>query len=402
MIVMTRILHTSDFHLGLTVRGLRGYSIEEVRREDLRRNMRIIFEYAWKNNIDLIIISGDIFHRSTPNPRDFTLFNELLLETERRGIYTVFISGNHDRRVSPEERVYMDIFTGRGKPYSIFHSAIPDEPIILNVADRKLGIIPIPYISYRRYRAITGKSDYSRFIMDEIGRLLSRLEKCDYKLLICHILIKGCRFTDTYVERYIDEPYIPINYLYPDRFDYIALGHVHLNQRLRENIFYAGSIERIDFSEINDEKYFNIIDLEHRKVERIELPCRSMHRVRLTLQPNIDIIESIRELLAKADIQRGSLIRFEIYGNREEIKKFDKITPKIDDILLEEYKVAGYSYTKETIYGVKRPSVEAEELSPFKLKDVAKEFIYTHYRDREKNILSRAIKYLDELLEGGD
>jgi exonuclease SbcD len=50
------------------------------------------------------------------------------------------------------------------------------------------------------------------------------------------------------------------------RLDYVALGHIHKAQDLNENsqppVVYPGSIERVDFGEIKDEKFFVIASVE--------------------------------------------------------------------------------------------------------------------------------------------
>ena len=46
--------------------------------------------------------------------------------------------------------------------------------------------------------------------------------------------------------------------------DYVALGHIHKHQILRENpmVVYSGSLQRVDFSEEGDTKGFCVVDLD--------------------------------------------------------------------------------------------------------------------------------------------
>jgi len=47
-------------------------------------------------------------------------------------------------------------------------------------------------------------------------------------------------------------------------FDYIALGHIHRHQVLSQNppVVYSGSLERLDFSEEEDDKGFYLVEIE--------------------------------------------------------------------------------------------------------------------------------------------
>jgi DNA repair exonuclease SbcCD nuclease subunit len=80
-------------------------------------------------------------------------------------------------------------------------------------------------------------------------------------------------------EEEVDETLLP-----PD-FDYIALGHYHIREKVRENAWYAGSTERFGFGDMPVKTGYLIVELGERgappKVETVLTEARPMLRWRL-------------------------------------------------------------------------------------------------------------------------
>jgi exonuclease SbcD len=100
------------------------------------------------------------------------------------------------------------------------------------------------------------------------------------------------------------------------RLDYTALGHIHKPQNLNENmhppVIYPGSIERVDFGEIADERFFVIAHVErgHTEVEWRQLTgVRRFIDRRLLLESDTDITGQIRAALPPAEQLDGAILR---------------------------------------------------------------------------------------------
>ena len=91
-----RILHTADFHLG---KNLEGFSRMDEQEEFLKDFIKIVKE----NNIDLVIIAGDIYDNSNPPARAEKMFYSTLKKLSENGERLILvIAGNHD---NPERLV---------------------------------------------------------------------------------------------------------------------------------------------------------------------------------------------------------------------------------------------------------------------------------------------------------
>jgi DNA repair exonuclease SbcCD nuclease subunit len=98
--------------------------------------------------------------------------------------------------------------------------------------------------------------------------------------------------------------------------DYYALGHIHLNQELRNNMWYAGSIYHHDFGE-TEEKYFNVVDIEQGQVsvrrERIITRPLSLHIITIGTDGVIIRDES------KANDWHGADLRVRVHLSQEQV-----------------------------------------------------------------------------------
>jgi hypothetical protein len=88
-----RFLHTADIHLGKTYRGSPG---ETERFADFFRCLAGIVADAIREEVDCVLIAGDLFHTGQILPRTFAATIEVLQPLKDAGIPCVAVEGNHD------------------------------------------------------------------------------------------------------------------------------------------------------------------------------------------------------------------------------------------------------------------------------------------------------------------
>jgi len=138
------------------------------------------------------------------------------------------------------------------------------------------------------------------------------------------------------------------------RLDYVALGHIHKPQNLNEDahppVIYPGSIERVDFGEAGDDKFFVIADItqgktkvEWRKLDGI----RPFVDVFAALESESGITDFLKSKLSKQEKLKDAIVRLVIEYPRE----WDTL---IDEPALRKYTADAFEF-----HLVKRPQVEA-------------------------------------------
>jgi exonuclease SbcD len=121
-------------------------------------------------------------------------------------------------------------------------------------------------------------------------------------------------------------------------WDYIALGHIHRHQNLNENndppVVYAGSLERIDFGEENEEKGFCWIELKRGQSTWSFIPvaARSFHTIRVDVREEADPTQAILAKLSDTTPE-GSIIRVlvEMHSEQQAILREQEIISQLKE-----------------------------------------------------------------------
>jgi len=137
------------------------------------------------------------------------------------------------------------------------------------------------------------------------------------------------------------------------RLDYVALGHIHKSQNLNPQghppVIYPGSIERVDFGECNDEKYFILArvsrgetQVEWRKLAGI----RPFVDRRLRLETQENITNTVRAALPDPGELDGAVVRLTLEYPRQ-------WEAMIDDAAFQEHTAHAFEF-----HLIKRPQME--------------------------------------------
>ncbi|HEY9664510.1 MAG TPA: exonuclease SbcCD subunit D, partial [Allocoleopsis sp.] len=139
-------------------------------------------------------------------------------------------------------------------------------------------------------------------------------------VLLAHLMTDTARFG---AERFLAVGkgfHVPMTLLARPCFDYVALGHVHRHQILAEHppVVYPGSIERVDFSEEEEEKGFVLVEVDRgaATVEFCPLAVRPFHTIKLNLSESEDPQAALVDAIDSASIQ-DAVVRV-IYQIRSE------------------------------------------------------------------------------------
>jgi len=257
-------MHTADWHLGRT---LEGRSRHEEQEQVLLEMCRI----ADDEQVDAIIMAGDVFDSVNPPAQSETLFYEIMEKMSAGGRRPIIvISGNHDspervEAASPLARTHNITLVGHPVRHAV-KVGIPMAGEILNIA-------ALPYPSESRLHECFSEwneEDLIRKAYDErVGYLLrehARAFQPDHvNIVMSHLFIAGGSESDSERPIQVGGAYTVTPSSLSVGSQYIALGHLHRPQTL--NGFdaparYSGSPLAYSFSEANQAKSVTIIDVE--------------------------------------------------------------------------------------------------------------------------------------------
>jgi len=266
-----RILHTSDWHLTERLGNV-------DRHPDIVARLQEIARYLDVYRVDVMLVSGDMFSQCTRwdeierAVKDVnTIFKPYLL----RGGTIVAISGNHDHEhLFSILRTTLDLALpldpqqmGRGpRPGGRLYLA--SEPGLLRLADKDGQVVQfvlLPYPTQMRYLKdekirYSSLADKHQRLHDELVKRLNDigsnvLREDQRSVVVSHIHVRGSEIHTSHHLSENEEIVFEQGEL-PTRWEYIALGHIHKPQSIRTipHARYAGSIERLDWGEREDDK----------------------------------------------------------------------------------------------------------------------------------------------------
>lgn len=266
-----KFMHLSDLHIG---KRLNDISLLEDQAYALDR----VFELAMSENVDGVLIAGDVYQKASPQAEAMTVFDAFLTRLSKAGKRVYVISGNHDsdRRIS-----YFAHFL---KNSGVYVSEAFDGTLQkAEVSDEygKINIHLLPFLrptSVKRFfpeEEIVSYEDAVRCVFRH-----SPIDETERNILICHQLVTGAETCDSEEEAVGGLDNISPSVF--DGFDYVALGHIHKPQRAgRERMRYAGSLLKYSLSEKDHKKSICIIDMKEKGNVSVELfPIDTIRDVR--------------------------------------------------------------------------------------------------------------------------
>jgi exonuclease SbcD len=354
-----KILHFADAHVDMANYGRRDPETGlPYRVQDFLKSLDAIIAAAIDEQVDLVIFAGDAYRDRSPAPTFQREWGKRIIRLSKAGIRTLLLVGNHD--VSPA--------LGRANAIQEFETLdIPYVSVLakpLFLSPKELGlpiqVIALPWISRAGLMASTdaGMDEAFTNIEEHLTSLVDQwLEKADPTLpviLTAHASVEGAKYSSERTVMLGADLVLPGSLVRDPRLDYVALGHIHKSQNLNENahppVIYPGSIERVDFGEASDEKYFVIADItkgktvvQWRRLENIR-PFIDRH---IVLESPENVTHVLTSALPAAEELAGAIVRLTVDYFRE----WDSL---IDEPSLRRYAEAAFEF-----HLVKHPQIAA-------------------------------------------
>jgi DNA repair protein SbcD/Mre11 len=289
-----KLLHTADWHVG---KGIAGRSRADEHRAVLAETVTL----ARREEVDLILVAGDLFDSASPSPEaEHIVYRTLLSLSDVAPV--VAIPGNHDneRRLEAIASVFELVH--------VVVRPLPDpESVRLETsAGEQVCVATLPWISHRyavKADQLMAKdaSELTGDFRDRMGRIIEKVTEPfsgdAVNLLVGHVTIAGGqmgggeRTAQTIFDYWIDAT------AFPAHAHYVALGHLHKAQKMQGAcpIHYCGSPLMLDFSDTGDSRGALVVEASPGTPAIVrEHPLSSGRRLR-TLKGTLEQLAALRD-----------------------------------------------------------------------------------------------------------
>lgn len=259
-----KILHTSDWHVGKTLYGRSRLSEHEAVIAE-------ILDIAVQEQVDLLVLAGDIYDTYTPPPEAERLVCQFMAELAGRKIPAVILGGNHDhpKRLAAMRPV-LDWLSIRLRTEAL--KADNGGVIELAVRGEQVRIATLPWIWIHRLtpaELMLASPDrmiekYEQRVNGMIKSLTAGFKPDAVNILAAHLYVFGTKLSGgSEKSAVVADPYAVPRQVFPGSASYVALGHLHQYQEVTgcaSLTYYSGSPLQLDFGEQGQVKRVNIIE----------------------------------------------------------------------------------------------------------------------------------------------
>ena len=297
-----KILHTADWHLGVALKA-------EKRFDEFDALLDHICKIIKDENIEAVIIAGDVFDSHLPSNRAAEQYYRFLLQAGKAGARDIIVTGgNHDSASyleAPKEVLkYLSVHVFATAPADCSELVLP-----LKDKDGKVAALvgAVPYIHERdlaftdSYNGLSERESALRgAILDyyrKMAECLNERDKTVPHIVTGHLFVtdekhKNDSWTGTLMGISADD--------FPESIDYLALGHLHdchnVKTKNKTCVRYPGAPVNVSFRELEAAKSVTVIDTDDMENIR-EIPLPLFQDMRMLRGTKAEIEEELAKLV---------------------------------------------------------------------------------------------------------
>ncbi|MEW6286925.1 MAG: exonuclease SbcCD subunit D [Chloroflexota bacterium] len=361
-----RLLHFADAHIDMANYGRHDPETGlPLRVLDFLKSLDTIVDAAIAERVDMVIFAGDAYKDRSPAPTYQREWGKRIVRLSQAKIPTLLLVGNHDLSPAIGRAHAIQEFDTLQVPFV----KVLDKPQFLKPADLwdvPVQVIAMPWITRSALMANLEMSaadtgEIFSSLESRISNLIEEwFEEADPTLplvLTAHASVEGATFGAERTIMLGSDLVLPAALVKDRRLDYVAMGHIHKPQDVNEGhhppVIYPGSIERVDFGEAKDDKFYIIAEVERGSAkvrwEKIE-GTRPFREGRAVLRSSENVTEVLKSALPKK--MSGAIVRLIVEYPRE-------LDTLIDEAALRKYASEAFEF-----HLVKRPQSEARVRIP--------------------------------------
>lgn len=363
-----KLLHFADAHIDMANYGRHDpHTGLPLRVLDFLKSLDTIVDAAISERVDLVIFAGDAYKDRSPAPTFQREWGKRIIRLSQAKIPTLLLVGNHDLSPAMGRAHAIQEFDTLQVPFV----RVLQKPEFLT-SDELWGlpvqVIAMPWVSRSGLMASVDASavdvrELFAKIEDRISGLVEEwMNGADSSLpliLTAHASVEGAIFGAERMVMLGSDLVLPISLVKDRRLDYVAMGHIHkpqdLNKGYHPPVIYPGSIERVDFGEALDDKFFIVAEVnrgttqvEWRKIDG----TRPFIERRTTIVSTENVTQHLIRTLPTPDKMTEAIVKLTVEYPREM------------DVLIDETTLRKYTECCFEFHLVKRPKSEARVRIP--------------------------------------
>lgn len=397
---MSKTLIVGDIHIGKGINlgkpnvgsGFNSRILDQIKLLDW------IIDQVHENDVEQIILTGDIFEDARPEFYLFKIFIDWLKRLELEGIDCHIISGNHDiKRSGNVFTSVLDIISSLDFEHIYYHKTLT------TIHTKGASFTLLPYKD-RRGMNVEKIDDALKSIEECISYEVLGIPHEDIKVLVGHLALDGALYIGDEVDDFQNEIICPLSLFL--NYNYTWMGHVHKPQILNRNphISHIGSLDLSDYGETGHTKILILFDPDsddHYK--EIPVPSRPLRRLKISVPENNNSTDYVLTALKEHNETlpyKAAYIKLEItiIGDQPGIEK-----KKIEEFI---YSLGTYFITNiSESRSISVVSQEKRELvdNTVDPKSAVKLYASTQkFKDDEKNeFMKECLSVIDEHKESG-
>lgn len=358
-----RILHFADAHIDMANYGRHDPETGlPLRVLDFLKSLDAIVDAAIVEKVDMVIFAGDAYKDRSPAPTFQREWGRRIIRLSQAKIPTLLLVGNHDLSPAVGRAHAIHEFDTLQVPYI----KVLSQPGLLaskDLWDLPVQVIAIPWISRSGLMASVNVnaadmgeifSNIEERLSELVEDWLNEINPDLPTIMTAHASVRGATFGSERMVMLGADLVLPTSLVRNPRLDYVALGHIHkpqdVNMGAHPPVIYPGSIERVDFGEAADDRFFVIAnvargktDVEWRKLDG----ARPFVDRRAVLKSSENVMETLKSALPKSKEMEGAILRLTVEYPREL------------DALIDESELRKHVEKAFEFHLVKHPQIEA-------------------------------------------
>jgi exonuclease SbcD len=271
---MLKLLHFADAHIDMATQGRHDpQSGLPVRVLDFLKSLDTIVDAAIQEHVDLVIFAGDAYKDRAPAPTFQREWGRRIMRLSQARIPTLLLVGNHDLPPAAGRAHALHEYDTLQVPH-VHVLASPQKLGPAELEGLPVQVLALPWVSRSgMLAALQMSAAKPEEVFEQLEARLDELVKTWLEsvdptlpvILTAHASVQGASYGGERTVMLGGDLVLPGSLVRDPRLDYVALGHIHKPQNLNEGnhppVIYPGSIERVDFGEAADDKFYIRADI---------------------------------------------------------------------------------------------------------------------------------------------